>query len=236
MPTDENRRLHRETLRMSARYAQFNELLSKILAYLPDNAGRLKIPDSQVAELTETQRQWAPAYAAYMDPNQRTRAVIMDMEKRFKAADAPVRALQQGLKNNPNITLTGDDHTALGVHVDKTTRTPVPVQTVAPLVEAYEMRHMETKFRTSYPDSAGDFHRRLPAYNSILIKTAFTAADAPAPAAADYDHITMSGRSRFTVVAPPNTPVGSHGYVKCAYVNSRGEAGPDSEALMFLVN
>ena len=51
----------------------------------------------------------------------------------------------------------------------------MPVQTVAPLVEAYDMKHMETRFRTSYPDSAGDFHRRLPAYNSLLIKTAFTA-------------------------------------------------------------
>ncbi len=28
MPTDENRRLNRETLRMSARYVEFNELLS----------------------------------------------------------------------------------------------------------------------------------------------------------------------------------------------------------------
>ncbi len=35
--------------------AEFNELPSKILAHMPDNARRLKIPDSQVAELTEAQ-------------------------------------------------------------------------------------------------------------------------------------------------------------------------------------
>jgi len=171
MPTDENRRLHRETLRMSMRYAQFNELLAGIVAYMPDNAKRLKIPESQVAVLAESKRDWDPVYAAYMDPNTRTRAAIMDIEKTYKLIEPNVHDLQQGLKNNPNITLTGDDHTALGVHVDKTTRTRVPVQTVAPLVEAYEMRHMETKFRTSYPDSAGDFHRRLPAYNSRVMTT-----------------------------------------------------------------
>jgi len=31
-------------------------------------------------------------------------------------------------------------------------------------------------------------------------------------------------------------PDSSHGYVKCCYVNSRGEMGPDSAPLMFLVN
>jgi len=160
----------------------------------------------------------------------------VEVEKQYQAAVPLVRAVQQQLKRNANITLTGDDRLALGVHLDKTTRTRVPQQTVAPLVEEYETKHMENKFRTSYPDSAGDFHRRMPAYNSLLIKTAFTAPDAPEPPPGDYDQITMSGRNRFTITPPPTTAVGSHGYVKCCYVNSRGEAGPDSAPLMFLVN
>ena len=46
----------------------------------------------------------------------------------------------------------------------------------------------------------------------------------------------VSGRSSFTVVSPPNTQVGTFGYVKNCYVNSRGETGPDSTPLQFMVN
>jgi len=238
MPTDENRRLDRETLRISARYTEFNNALSTMNTYLAagDNATRLMVLPAQVTALADALAAWTPVFNTYMDPNTRTRAAILAVRQRYETDVELVRGVQQQLKNNANITLTGDDRLALGVHLDKPTRTRVPVQTVAPLVEPYEIKHMETKFRTSYPDSAGDFHRRMPAYNSLLIKTAFVASDAPAPADADYDHITMSGRDRFTITPPPNTPVGAHGYVKCCYVNSRGEMGPDSAPLMFLVN
>ena len=238
MPTDENRRLSRATLRNSAIYTDFSTLITHANAYLAsnDNATRLMVPAAQLAELTAAAVAFGPALALYLNPVTRTRGVIAEVETQYNNAKPLMDALQQQLKNNANITLTGDDHTALQVHIDKNTRTRVPVQTVAPLVEAYDIKHMENRFRTSYPDSAGDAHRRMPAYNSLLIKTAFTAADAPAPATADYDHITMSGRNRFTITPPPNTAVGTHGYVKCCYVNSRGEMGPDSDALEFLVN
>ena len=238
MPTDENRRLSRATLNNAAKYTNFSTLITHANAYLAtnDNATRLMVPAAQLAEMTAAAVAYGPALALYVNPTTRTRAVIAEVEAQYQNAKPVMSALQQQLKNNANITLTGDDHTALQIHIDKTTRTRVPVQTVVPLVEAYDIKHMETRFRTAYPDSGGDFHRRLPAYNSLLIKTAFTAADAPAPTAADYDHITMSGRNRFTVTPPPNTVVGSLGYVKCCYVNSRGETGPDSTTLKFLVN
>ena len=81
-----------------------------------------------------------------------------------------------------------------------------------------------------------DENRRLPAYNQLLYKVAYTAAGEPPPADVAYDHISVSGRSSFTVVSPPNTAVGTFGYVKCCYVNSRGETGPDSTPLQFMVN
>lgn len=240
MPTDENRRLDRETLRISARYTDFDNLLSNMNAYLTAdggaNATRLMVLPAQVTALGDALTAWSPVFATYMDPNTRTRAAILAIRQQYETDVELTRGVQQQLKRNANIELTGDDRLALGVHLDKTTRTRVPKQTVAPLVEQFETKHMENKFRTSYPDSAGDFHRRMPAYNSLLVQTAYTAADAPAPADADYDNITMVGRSRFTVNPPNGTPIGSHGYVKCCYVNSRGEMGPNSEPLLFLVN
>ena len=45
MPTDENRRIDRETLRTSARYTEFNNTLSTMNTYLAaaDNATRLMV-------------------------------------------------------------------------------------------------------------------------------------------------------------------------------------------------
>ena len=235
MPTDENRRLHRETLRSAVRYAELNELLNNMNTWLADHAERLGVSGQQVAELKREAKTWSAIYAEYTNPNTRTRAVIMQIEEDYTRINTLVHTVQQQVKNNAKVTLTGDDHTAMGIHLDKPTRTRVPVQTVAPMVENFEMHHLQNRFRTSYPDSAGDFHRRLPAYNQLLHKVAYSAtADEPADAA--YDHISVSGRSSFTVISPPDTAVGTYGYVKCCYVNSRGETGPDSAPLQFMVN
>jgi len=49
MPTDENRRLHQETLRMAARYNELDALLLKAVPYLSDDknakAKRLGVSD-----------------------------------------------------------------------------------------------------------------------------------------------------------------------------------------------
>ncbi|MDD9800485.1 MAG: hypothetical protein OXU29_08505 [Gammaproteobacteria bacterium] len=240
MPTDENRRLNRETLRMAAKYNELNALLNSMVPYLTAdknaNAKRLGVSEEQLDALTDQQSAWETAYARYLDPNTRTRAVVMQMEKIYQATMEMVRTLQQQIKNNAEVTLTGDDHTALGIHKDKETRTRVPVQTVPPVVTVHVIMPRQTTFRAIYPDSRGDAHRRMPAYNSVMFKVAYTAAGAPAPAEEAYDHIGMSGRTVFTVVAPDNTPAGAQGFIKCCYVNSRGEAGPDSEPVKFIVN
>jgi len=240
MPTDENRRLRPETLRLAARYNELNALLDKAVPYLTHNkhanAERLGVSEEQLDALTAQQSAWETVYARYIDPNTRTRAVIMQARAVYEASMEMMRALQQQIKNNAEVTLTGDDHTALGIHKDKETRTRVPVQTVPPKVTVHVIMPRQTTFRAIYPDSRGDAHRRMPAYNSVMFKVAYTAAGAPAPADAAYDHIGMSGRTVFTVVAPEATPAGAQGFIKCCYVNSRGEAGPDSEPVKFIVN
>lgn len=236
MPTDEHRNLHRETLHNATKYADFTEALRTAATYLTtdDNATRLLVAVDQVTDLGTENVVWIDIWAKYSNPNTRTRAVIVDIETDFQRINAKLSTLQQQVKTNA-ATKTGEDHLALGIHIDKPTRTPVPRQTVAPNVEEYQIAHLQNKFRTSYPDSAGDFHRRLPAYNSLLIKVAYPAAGV-APVDGDFDHISVSGRGNFTVMSPPDTPKGTIGYVKVCYVNSRGEIGPESEPLSFVVN
>ena len=86
-----------------------------------------------------------------------------------------------------------------------------------------------------YPDTAGNSHHRLPAFNQLLHKTAFPAAGV-VPTDADYTNISISGRSKFNIQAPRDTTPGTKGYVKCCYVNSRGEMGPESAPFEFIVN
>ena len=235
MPTDEHRNLHPETLRFAAAYAEFDALLQTISLYLPANAERLEITAEQQTAITTMLSAWVDMFNKYVDPNQRTRAVIRDIGNLYKRDLTYVHDLQQSLKNNVNITVTGADRTAFGIHEDKTTRTPVPRQEVAPNIEQVDIKHQKNTFQTSYPDTAGNAHIRLPAYNQLLSKSAFP-AEGVAPTDADFKYVTISGRSKFTVQAPPDTPVGAKGYVKCCYVNSRGEMGPESPPFEFIVN
>ncbi len=51
-------------------------------------------------------------------------------------------ALRQQLKNNANITLTAEDYVTIGIHIDKTTRTPSPLPTIAPINILLDTRHL----------------------------------------------------------------------------------------------
>lgn len=235
MPTDENRRVTPETLLLSARFHALDELLTTTNAYMPTNSERLQIPADVVTEISDKTNAWVAEYAKYLDPNTRTRGVIRDVTELYESTLSFMNKFQQDLKNDTSITLTGPDRQAMQVHTDKTTRTPVPVQADAPNITQVSIAHMKNIFQTSYPDTAGESHHRMPAYNSLLVKAAFL-PDGQPPTEGDYTHITSSGRSKFTLRAPEGTAVGSKGYVVCAYMNSRGELGPFSVPLEFLVN
>ena len=186
--------------------------------------------------IAEMHAAWTEKYAEYKDAIRRTHAVINEMQALYQTYGKAIHDLQQSVKNNIDVKLTGADHAALAIHLDKTTRTAVPRQEVAPNIEQVEIKPSLNIFQTAYPDSAGNSHRRLPAYNQLLIKVAYGDGDA-VPADAAFTHVTLSGKSKFSVHSPHDiAPVGTRGYVKCAYVNSRGEAGPDSAVFAFVVN
>ena len=233
MPTDEHRNMHPETLRLAVAYAEFDALFQTTSLYLPANAERLQITTEQQTAITNMLSVWVDLYNKYIDANQRTRAVIRDIANLYDTDLSYIHDFQQSLKNNVNITLTGEDRHALGIHEDKTTRTPVPRQEVAPNIVEVEVSHLSNTFQTSYPDTAGNSHHRLPAFNQLLHKTAFPAAGAEPT---DADYISISGRSKFNIQAPRDTTPGTKGYVKCSYVNSRGEMGPESAPFEFIVN
>ena len=234
MPTDEHRRIHPETLRISATYVSFNELFGSIVRYLPANATRLEIADSEVTELNAKYGTWGIAYAAYAEPTGRTSEAIQQVKMEYDTDLAAVQGMQQAVKNNNQIALTAEDHHALGIHIDKKTLTPVPRQEVAPLLEEYRITHHTNFFRANYPDSAGDAHRFLPYGNHLLVQFGYPAAGAE-PTEDDFTHVFTATRSRFVIESPDNIAAGTKGYVRACYVNTRGEAGPNSAIVAFIV-
>ena len=171
MPTDEHRRIHPETLRLSAEYVEFNLLFGGIVGYLPDNAERLAIAAAEVSALNAAYGNWGIAYEVYADPARRTSAAIAQMRMEYKKDLRAVHGMQQAVKHNNQITLTAEDYRALGIHHDKITRTPVPRQNVAPILQEYKTNHLANTFRATYPNAAGDAHRFLPFANHLLIKS-----------------------------------------------------------------
>ncbi|WP_423909227.1 DUF4189 domain-containing protein [Candidatus Spongiihabitans sp.] len=72
------------------------------------------------------------------------------------------RELQQGVKNDPAVTLTEQQRLALYIHKDKSTRTPAPIPNRAPENVVLETIGLQNKISTFEPTSQEENHRGMP--------------------------------------------------------------------------
>lgn len=226
----------RTNARRSGEFAHLDMMWVSIDAYLPNNATRIEIPEAQVTALTALKASWDVAYPVYLDPLQHTTAAVMAAETEYKKSMEAINAMQQFVKNNPNVELTDADYVALYIHKDKDHRTRTPVQEFPPNIVETTTKQRVNGFYTTYPDSGGNAHRALPYHNHLRIKVAFMAPGTETPPTEGDFHMVMdSTRNAFKVTAAPDVARGALGYVKCCYVNTHAEAGPESAPFQFVV-
>lgn len=225
------------SFRISKQYTRLDTTLAAMVSHLATNAERLGVSTGQVAELTNFKTEWDTVFANYTSPSERNREAILAARNAYKKGDPLVRKIQQQVKNDAKVNLTANDRTSMGIHSDKTTRTRVQVVDTAPNIEEVKIHHRSNTFRISYPSGAGVSHLHMPYRNKALIKLAYMPPGSEGePPPETYGSVRDSGRATFTVVHPNNIPKGTRGFVKVCYINSRGETGPDSHPLGFLVN
>lgn len=220
-------------MKVSKRYTDFQSETGFFLQYISFHFQRVGVSIEQVLSVLNWHDRYSIAYRKYADPQQHTSATVAEMAKLHKEGVELISGLRQQIKNDKQITLTADDYKSLGIHVDKTTYTRATKPTTAPLLVETEAKPHRNKFQ------AVDNNTDNPAYllgrrTRLIIKTAYS-VDAK-PKAKDYEVVMQSNKATFAIVTPPEIPKGSRGYIRAAYVNSRGEIGPYSKPLEFEVN
>ena len=228
-------------LNVAQTYAQFDATLETMEEYLTtdtgSNATRLGVADSQVTALTTFQTDWTTKFNTYKNPATHTPAAVEAVRVAYKTGSEQVREIQQQVKNNNSVEKTADDYKSLSIHIDKETRTPVDRPAVAPLVLEIEIKPGSNKFRFSEPSGEGQAHKHLPYRTHLRYRIAHVAPGGETPPPdGDYTGIHESGRAEITVIAPPNLPKGTHGFIRGCFVNNKGEAGPECDPLEYVIN
>ena len=167
------------------------------------------------------------AYNKYENPATRTPAVVTDTRKKYEEMNELLDTFRQHIKNNKSIEppLTSEERIALGIHTDKETRTRATIPADAPVIVEIGRDFHSTKFQV----------KNRPYKARLLVKVAYPAAGTE-PTESDYQIAEETGRKNFTIIAPSEVAKGTVGYLKGIYFNNRGESGPESRPIQFVVN
>lgn len=192
------------------------------------------IPDDQNTAIIADLALWTTALTAHKTAATHNTITIEAMRMQYAISNKLVADLRQQIKRS-TVELPAADYENLGIHSDKTTRTPAPIPMVSPTNTLLASNHLVNRISTAESNQGDENHRSKPlGVQRVGRKIALVAQGATAPVAADYHAIDSVGSIIFDIVFNP-LEVDMNCYLITWYINSRGEAEPESPPLMFIV-
>ena len=218
-------------LRVGRTYVDLETTLANTTKYLVNPDGTLtergtalQISPATAARLLEMNTDYALKMSVYRDIN-RPHSAIKDIQAAYRQYKKEIRALQQSLKNNINITLTPEDHDMLEIHVDSTTKTPVEAEPYPPIITIYKSvigGVMEMKF--TRPESAAKVDSRaMPYRQGILAETWHNMSPEP-PTTPPEQHYFKTVIHKFP--SPPGSGIGTILHIRACYITATGKQSP----------
>ena len=221
-------------LRIGQQYVDLETELDNITKYIANPDGT---PTTRGAELGITPEKAAEFLAMNTDyiakmldyrSIDRTQSDVRAMQDTLKKYLKVVHDFQQGVKKNPDIELTAEDRTNLGIHEDSETRTPVEPEPYPPIITIYKTivgGVLEMQF--NMPDSAAAGNRRsLPYRQGITAEIWYTMSMDP-PEGNSTTHYFTTQRHRFA--APTGALPGTVLHIRACYTTRTGKNGPFSQ-------
>lgn len=222
-------------MRFFQTYADFDVKINIALPYATTHAARLIIGEVQIMALAAATTKWTTEFNICLDPLRHTSIQVEATRMAYDAVSDLLAGLQQQLKNNHAVELTAADYENLDIYRNAPHRRHRPVPKIAPNCTLLETRRLTNKISVHDPEPGMENHRRLPPdVARVARKIALVAQGAPAPIAADYHSIDSIGSGTFTLVWQPEQ-VGMRCFIIVQYMNYRGETGPESVPLKFVV-
>ena len=218
-------------MRLAQRYFDHSTELTSILFYLQseaggpnDNATRLGVSADEVLNILALRATFEAALNAYSDADKHNAITVQLMKDADYAAFAVILPLRQRLKNGV-AALTAEDYAHLGIHRDKTTRTPAEIPTDVPTATWVKSDRLGLTYEATQQSPEGTNRLALPK-DVRVARLLAVMPQGVEPTDGDYHPLETVTRSRFKlgfVIAE----IGMNAYIRIAYENTAGR-GPFS--------
>lgn len=211
---------------------EFNKEVNIAIPYLKEyNAAKFKLDPGFVQGLVDHLAEWQALWAKTQDKTTRTSTLVEEqrvLKDRFEKA---FRNMQQAIKNSSRKeSFTSEDLDKLFIHRDKK-RHSIPVPTLIPDLTITNLVQGELDLQISAPSLPDFNHRALPGeINATNIFVALAAVGA-APPPEEAFHLFQTVTKADAKLRFEQQDWRKVAYLKAAFLNSKGEAGPLSKAI-----
>lgn len=213
-------------MRLSQTYADHSVELLTALNYLMGadglptaDATRLGISADEVTNISVLRIAHETAYEKYSDINTHNTITVHAMKRADEDAYAVVLPLRQRLKNGV-AELSDADYANLGIHEDKTTRSPAKIPEDVPMPALVKTQKRHLTFDAQEQTEEGANRIKLPKDCKVVRELAVL-PQGQVPTEGDFHGIETVGRSRFTITFTA-AEAGMDVHIRLAYENSAG--------------
>lgn len=222
------------TMVISQKLSDFNTAANVAVPYIATNATRLKVDAGQVTDLGTFLTNWIALWILYVDPATHTSAVVGDLNTLYHLFNTYLENVKAQIKHNKFLALTSVDFEKIHIHVDADHRVHVPRSEVSPHNTDQSSTHLITHIFTYNPQLGHEKETHMqPDVKKISRKIAVVAAGVT-PSDENYHALEPAGTTQYTLTFS-TAQVGSYCWLITAYQNNRGEEGPESPPLSFLI-
>ncbi len=220
-------------MKLNQKYADFMAEMAVTVPYLliTGTPARLGVSTTRMASITTNNGILIGKYGIYADPNTHTPASVANVKAIYDIFHPEILALRQQLKNDMDITLTGEDCAALFIHIDVEKRTKVPAPKFSPINHIEKRTHLVATVFTSNPNPPHDTEKSKPVdVAQIGRKMIIVELDEALPAQDKYVPLNSIGVTVYDIVFQLEE-IGKVAYLITWYISPTGETGPVSDPL-----
>ena len=212
----------------SFKILRFNFFVNAFIPYIttPANITRFGLMTAQVTALTTFLTDWNLKFTAYVSPITNGRITIDAINASYQSGYTLTQGIRTIIKNISTITLTSEERIVCNLKRPDLTHTPAGIPKSSPAVTCILQTAMNMLLTAV--DSKNSFKKaKPPGVDAIGIKTAIIGLGSLPPAPGDYVRQEDETTSEFEMLFTAGQ-AGKVLYLIAFYINSRGEAGPDS--------
>jgi hypothetical protein len=225
-------------MKLSQKIMDFNTEANVFVKYItdPPTALRLNVASTQVTAAQTHLTDWTPKFVKYTDPNTHTEISVKGIQLEYEAFHPFILGLKKQIKNNQAVTLIEDDYKNLYIHEDAGRRAHVPRPVISPENDLVLQTHLRAQIFAHSPLPEEKTYIKLPAdVEKIGRKLCITKVDDPEPDLSKYQNLESVGATTFDIIFSPDN-LNAKAWVRTYYMNPRGEEGPISNAISFVIN